>query len=118
MDALLDETVEFLNQADLGLMKELRSKFFLAMDHAYYLFGDRAFRKAIYINKALFLGISRVLCRFSKEQTREKNRDEITKNLNEAIEREGELRGALSMATNNAKNIKIVYDTVSKIIGE
>jgi len=118
MDALLDETVEFLNQADLRLMKELRRKFFLAMDHAYYLFGDRAFRKAIYINKALFLGISRVLCRFSKEQIREKNRDEITKNLNEAIEREGELRGALSMATNNAKNIKIVYDTVSKIIGE
>ncbi|MCI8506325.1 MAG: hypothetical protein HFI67_09090 [Lachnospiraceae bacterium] len=118
MDALLDETVEFLNKADINLMKEIRSKFFLAMDHAYYLFGDRAFRKAIYINKALFLGVSRVLCRYTEEQIRKKDKKGIERCMDEAIEKEGAFRGALSMATNDAKNIKIVYDTVTKIIGE
>ena len=118
MDTLLDETVEFLNKANFHIMKELRNKFLLAMDNAYYLFGDRAFRKALYINKALFLGVSRVLCRFTKEQIRQKNKDMIMNHMNEAINMDGHFRGALSMATNDARNIKIVHDTVYQIIGE
>lgn len=118
MDVLLDETVEFLNKANLDLMKEIRSKFLRAMDHAYYLFGDRAFRKAAFINKALFLGISRVLCKFAEEEIRRKNRDEIAAGMARAIEKKVSFRNALSMGTNDAKNIKIVYDTVTKIIGE
>ena len=118
MDTLLDDTVEFLNKADFSLMKELRSKFFLAMDNAYYLFEDKAFRKAIYINKSLFLGISRVLCNFTMEEITLKNKNEIVQQLNDAINTEGEFKGALSMATNDAKNVKIVYNTVKEIIGE
>lgn len=118
MDTLLDETVEFLNDASLDIMKEIRAKFMAAMDNAYYLFEDRAFRKAVYINKALFLGISRVLCKFTNEQIRQKNKEEIVGRVNEAVEQEGEFRSALSMGTNDAKRIKIVFDTVSNILGE
>ncbi len=118
MDVLLDGTVEFLNKTEIDIMIEIRNKFLLAMDNAYDLFGDKAFRKAIYINKALFLGVSRVLCQFSKEQIRKKDKAEIVKRMDEEIGKEGEFRGALSMATNDAKNIKIVYDTVKQIMGD
>ena len=40
------------------------------------------------------------------------------KRMDEEIGKEGEFRGALSMATNDAKNIKIVYDTVKQIMGD
>ena len=69
-------------------------------------------------NKSLFLGISRVLCNFTVEEITKKNKNRIVQQLNDAINTEGEFRGALSMATNDAKNIKIVYETVKKIIGE
>lgn len=118
MDSLLDETVELLNNADINLIKEIRNVFFVAMDNAFYLFGGNAFRKANYINKALFLGISRVLCKYSREIISQKDATTITKKLNEAIVNNVKFRNALSMATNDARNVKIVYDTVSEIIGE
>ena len=64
------------------------------------------------------MGVSRVLCQFSKEQIRKKDKAEIVKRMDEEIGKEGEFRGALSMATNDAKNIKIVYDTVKQIMGD
>lgn len=118
MDSLLDETVELLNNADINLIIEIRNVFFVAMDNAFYLFGGNAFRKANYINKALFLGISRVLCKYSREIISQKDATTITKKLNEAIVNNVKFRNALSMATNDARNVKIVYETVSEIIGE
>lgn len=118
MDALLDETVELLNNVDLDTMKEIRNKFLTSMDGAYYLFGDRAFRKTNYINKALFLGVSRVLSRFTIEQIKEKDNEEIVCRMNEEMNNNELFKGALSMATNDARNVKIVYDVVKKIIGD
>ena len=118
MDSLLDETVELLNNSNMELIKEIRNVFFIAMDNAFYLFGENAFRKANYINKALFLGISRILSKFSREKIRQKDVGLINTKLNDAIMNNIKFRNALSMATNDARNVKIVYDTVSKIIGE
>ena len=118
MDSLLDETVELLNNSNMELIKEIRNVLFIAMDNAFYLFGDNAFRKANYINKALFLGISRILSKFSREKIRQKDVVLINTKLNDAIMNNIKFRNALSMATNDARNVKIVYDTVSKIIGE
>lgn len=117
MDALLDETVEVLNAVDLETIKEIRNSFITAMNNAFYLFEDRAFRKAKYINKALFLGVSRVLSRFSMEQIKEKDKNQIVNQMNDAISNNEQFRGALSMATNDARNVKIVYDVVDGIIG-
>lgn len=117
MDLLLDETVEILNSADISLLVDIRKKFLTAMDNAFYLFGDRAFRKANYINKSLFLGVSRVLSKYTLEEIKEKNTEEIMANLNDNILNNEKFRGALSMATNDARNVKIVYDVVDTIMG-
>ncbi|MBQ8627299.1 MAG: DUF262 domain-containing protein [Agathobacter sp.] len=118
MDSLLNETVELLNGADIELMKEIRNVFFVSMDNAFYLFGDNAFRKANYINKSLFLGISRVLSKYTREEIKVKNAKEITESLNHEMQSNTKFRSALSMATNDARNVKIVYDTVDRLIGE
>lgn len=116
MNLLLDETVEVLNQASVELLIEIRKKFLLSMDNAFYLFGDTAFRKANYINKALFLGISRVLSRYTFEEVKEKNKENIVAKLNDKIVNNVQFRNALSMATNDARNVKIVYDMVRAIM--
>lgn len=118
MDGLLDETVELLNSMKIEDLKEVRTDFLVAMEGAFYLFGNNAFRKSIFINKALFLGISRVLSKFDISFIKEKNKGLISASMQEAIESNEKFRTALSMATNDARNVKIVYDTVSKIIGE
>lgn len=116
MDLLLDETVELLNLADVELLVDVRKKFFAAMDNAFYLFGDRAFRKANYINKALFLGVSRVLSKYTIEDVEKKNRAKIVEEMNDKINNNIFFRNALSMATNDARNVKVVYDTVDAIM--
>jgi hypothetical protein len=118
MDLLLDETVEKLNTADLELMKEVRYAFLRAMDNAHYLFGERAFRKAKYINKALFLGVSRALCGYEVEKIKQKDKIVIAERLNFEMEKNIEFKNALSMATNDAKNVKLVYDVVNRILEE
>lgn len=116
MDALLDETVEILNSMSVEMLREIRTRFLNTMDMAYYLFQERTFRKANFINKALFLGITRVLCAYSMEEIHKKDRVAIAERMNEQISKNMSFSGALSMATNDARNVKIVYDTVKKVI--
>ncbi|MCR2050878.1 DUF262 domain-containing protein [Acetatifactor muris] len=117
MDELLNDTVERLNILELATLKEIRQHFFQAMDNAFYLFGPNAFRKANYVNKALFLGVSRVLCDIMPQQLREMDKDRIAGQMQIEINENEKFRNALSMATNDAKNVKLVYDTVKKIMG-
>lgn len=118
MDELLNDTVERLNILELATLKEIRQHFLQAMDNAFYLFGINAFRKANYVNKALFLGVSRVLCDIMPQQLREMDKNRIARQMQIEINENGKFRNALSMATNDAKNVKLVYDTVKQIMGE
>lgn len=118
MDALLDETIEILNQSKITLLTKIRKDFLNAMDAAYYLFKERAFRKSNFINKALFLGVSRVLSGYSLKEIKKKDSSLITKKMSDEIKTNIEFSNALSMGTNDAKNVSIVYDTVEKIIGD
>lgn len=118
MDSLLDETVEILNSMKMDELKKIRTDFLAAMEGAFYLFGNNAFRKSIFINKALFLGVSRVLSKLDMQCIQSKNKEQISSCMNEAVSHNEIFRNALSMATNDARNVKIVYDTVHKIIGE
>lgn len=118
MDELLNNTVEIMNSLELKRFKEIRQHFFQAMDNAYYLFGDKAFRKANYINKSLFLGISRVLCDIAPQRLREKDKNKIAGQMQMEINDNERFKNALSMATNDARNVNYVYDNVKKIIGE
>ena len=116
MDELLDETVNLLNKADLSLFIALKKEFANAMINAFDIFGNRAFRKSNYINKALFLGLSRVLRKYTPEQISSKNTQGINLDLRNIIADNSEFTHALSMATNDARNVNIVYETISKIV--
>lgn len=118
MDELLNDTVEKLNAMEMESFLEIRKHFLQAMDNAFYLFGSNAFRKANYVNKALFLGISRVLCDVTPQKLQEKSKEEIARQMQKQISDNERFRNALSMATNDARNVKLVYDTVKKIVGE
>ncbi len=118
MDELLDDTVEKLNALGLEKFKEIRQHFFQAMDNAFYLFGENAFRKANYVNKSLFLGISRVLCDITLQELCKKDKEWIAKQMQSEINENERFRNALSMATNDARNVNFVYKTVKEIVGE
>lgn len=116
MDALLDLTVEVLNQSKIDCFMEIRISFMNAMENAYYLFGEKSFRKANYINKSLFLGLSRVLCQYSMADIKNKDKNKISKELSDSLVLGGALWNPLSMGTNDAKNISYVYEFIKKIM--
>lgn len=116
MDEVLDETVDILNKSDIGLFKKIRNDFLRSMDNAYFIFGDQAFRKAKYINKALFLGLTRNLRKYSMAELERKGVNRIRLDINQAVKENVEFTNALSMATNDARNVNIVYRTIYKII--
>ncbi len=117
MDELLDDTVTSLNGADRVLLETMRKEFMNSMINAYMIFGDSAFRKASFINKSLFLGLSRVLRKYRPEEIEKKDTEAIKNSLNQAIQKDDTFTGALSMGTNDAKNVKIVYNKINKIVG-
>lgn len=116
MDELLDETVTSLNSADRSMLETLRENFFNSMVNAYKIFGDFAFRKASFINKSLFLGLSRVLRKYQPGEIDRKNVQAIKNNLKQAIWQDDIFSNALSMATNDARNVKIVYNKINQIV--
>lgn len=116
MDNLLDTTVEVLNNTRTDIFVEIRNSFLRAMDNAYLIFGDRTFRKANYINKSLFLGLSRVLCQYPVDEVKKMNISSISSNINKALNVGGELWNPVSMGTNDARNISYVYDYIKKIM--
>lgn len=117
MDELLDDTVTSLNSADTSLLENLREDFFDSMINAYKIFGDSAFRKANFINKSLFLGLSRVLRKYQPEEIDRKDVQAIKNNLKQAILQDDIFSNALSMATNDARNVKIVFNKINEIVG-
>ena len=117
MDSLLDSTVEVLNkEKNNSLFLEIRKAFLCSMNNAYYIFGDKAFRKANYINKSLFLGLSRVLCQYSEEEVKQMDTADISERISQALDVGGDLWNPLSMGTNDAKNISTVYEYIKKIM--
>lgn len=116
MDALLDSTVEVLNNSKTDTYKMIRAAFFRAMDNSYLIFAEDSFRKAKYINKSLFLGLTRVLCQYELEDIKKKNIQAIRLNIQSAIARNGDLWNPLSMGTNDAKNINSVYEYIKNVM--
>ncbi len=116
MDELLNETVTILNRADFFLLDEIRKAFINAMRNACTIFQESAFRKAKFINKALFLGLSRVLRKYQPEQVSHMNTERIKMELEEAIQKNVTFTNALSMGTNDARKVKVVYQFISKIV--
>ncbi len=117
MDTYLNNTVELLNKLRPDQFEIISSHFKTAMVNAYLLFGKQAFRKASYINKALFLSWSRILCDISTTELQKYN---IGNRLSDALKKEIETNGrynkALSMATNDARNVELSYNIARKLL--
>lgn len=119
MDAYLDHTADLLNKLSLDKFDIVESAFYQAMTNAYYLFEDRAFRKANYINKSLFLSWSRVLCDISVDELKSKNAAAyLLNNLEKEIENNDDYSRALSMATNDVRNVEFSYIVATKLLEE
>lgn len=116
MDELLDETVNILNTSDLNLFHSIRKNFFTAMKNSYVIFKDRAFRKVSNINKSLFLGLSRILRNYPCTEVEQWNTEEIRLRLTQRLNDDVNFSNALSMATNDARNVNLVYQTLENII--
>ena len=97
----------------------IEDAFYNAMENAYYLFGDRAFRKSNYINKALFLSWSRVLCDLSTSKLKVNNiNNKLLNHLEDEIKTNSEYNNALSMATNDVRNVELSYAVAKRLLNE
>ena len=87
------------------------------MVNAYILFGKQAFRKASYINKALFLSWSRILCDISSTELQKYNiGNRLIDALKKEIETNDQYNKALSMATNDTRNVELSYNIARKLL--
>lgn len=119
MDVFLDETNEHLNKLAKKQLKDIFDAFDRAMKNAYSLFDNKAFRKASYINKSLFLSMSRILYEYDPDKIKSIDwGDTVLKKVEAEIENNAEYNKALSMATNDAKNVTITYNQARKLLGE
>lgn len=117
MDEFLNATIDILNNLTQETMDRIYAHFCKSMCNAYIIFGQSAFRKASYINKSLFLSFSRILYRYETDYVTQKIRNsEILDNLKKEIEGNDLYNRALSMGTNDARNVEISYNTAKKII--
>ena len=119
MDAYLDNTADLLNKLSLKDLEIVEIAFKQAMENAYFLFSERAFRKTNYINKSLFLSWSRVLCDISINILKDKKANlYLLKNLENEIAVNDDYSRALSMATNDVKNVELSYNVAKKLLGD
>ena len=117
MDSYLNNTVELLNKLTPEKFETIEYHFKTAMKNAYILFDTQAFRKTNYINKALFLSWSRVLCDI---QTNELQKYQIGNKLLEALKTEiasnDQYNKSLSMATNDVRNVDYSFNIAKKLL--
>lgn len=119
MDAYLNSTVEILNKLNDNHFVCIEDAFKTAMINAKLLFGEKAFRKASYINKALFLSWSRVLCDVDTTYIESKQiGTKLYEALRAEIEGNDEYSRALSMATNDVRNVELSYKIASNLLHE
>ncbi len=119
MDGYLNATVEILNKRQPEEFGKIELAFKRAMLNARLLFGDKAFRKVTYINKALFLSWSRILCDIDTAVLRQKNIGSRLLNLlQKTIEENPEYSSALSMATNDVRNVELSYKIAKELLKE
>lgn len=119
MDAYLDSTVEILNKLYPVHFNDIEAAFKKAMVNAKLLFEDKAFRKASYINKALFLSWARILCDIDTGYLKDKNiGSQLYDRLKTEIQNNDEYSRALSMATNDVRNVELSHKIAKSLLEE
>lgn len=119
MEDFLDQANEVINKISDQLRRDILMAFDNAMNNAYILFGDRAFRKVSFINKALFLSWSRQLYNIDSNVLREAILVHDAKEiLDKRIESDMAYNHSISTGTNDVSNIEVAYITAGDILKE
>lgn len=116
MDDFLDKANIAINKESEKLLQEILNAFDNAMNNAYILFGENAFRKTSFINKALFLSWARQLCKFDRIDIEKIG--SIKNILDKEIKYNNKYNRAISTATNDITNIRIAYNIAGAILEE
>ena len=116
MDGYLDNTIDLLKKQPQENLKQIEKAFEISMDNAYSLFGEKSFRKSRLINKALFLSWSRVLCDVSTDMLQTLSSEDAADVLEKEILADPKYTVALSMATNDARNVEYSYHKAKKVL--
>ena len=126
LNELLNIQMERLNESDQENLNQLEQYFNTAMERAYILFGDNAFRKQVIsskkkspINRSLFEVWSVVLAKLSdnhfeqlKKQKKQLNRQFISL-LNDT-----EFEEAITRGTNSPKRVKYRFEKIEQLVRE
>lgn len=119
MDDYLDKTVDLLNIYGKNYFDNIENAFKIAMINAKLLFGNNAFRKTSYINKSLFLSWSRILCDINTNILEKINiKHKLYNLLSNEINNNADYSNALSMATNDARNVELTYKIAQKLLNK
>ena len=120
VDDFLGNTIELLNNAKSKYDEIIINDFNKAMENAFLLFGSKSFRKINFINKALFVSLSRVLWKIDTEKIKEelKNKEDMyyQKLLDDMINNNEKYNNALSAGTNQPNKVQIAYEYAQKLL--
>lgn len=127
LDGFLSDTMERLNEADSAALDAYRSRFIQAMDRAYTVFGDLAFRKQKRdpvrrspINKALFETWSVALGELDAEQTLvlAERKAVLQDNFVSLLESDTEFDAAISATTGAVVSVRIRFERIRGLIAK
>lgn len=120
VDDFLGNTIELLNNAKSKYDDIIINDFNKAMENAFLLFGSKSFRKINFINKALFVSLSRVLWKINTEKIKEelKNKEDMyyQKLLDDMINKNEKYNNALSAGTNQPDKVQTAYEYAQKLL--
>lgn len=120
VDDFLGNTIELLNNAKSKYDDIIINDFNKAMENAFLLFGSKSFRKINFINKALFVSLSRVLWKINTEKIKEelKNKEDMyyQKLLDDMINKNEKYNNALSAGTNQPNKVQTAYEYAQKLL--
>lgn len=119
MNDFLDQVTEVINKANEKLRNDILNAFDNAMNNAYVLFSDNAFRKVSFINKALFLSWSRQLYKIDSNVLKNAPHVDVAKAiLDKRINDDIEYSRSISSGTNDIGSIEKSYKTAGAILEE
>jgi uncharacterized protein with ParB-like and HNH nuclease domain len=120
MDKFLDAVNELLGtEKSIGNdgLDRLKDSFLNAMNNAFAVFGDVAFRKNkdTALNKALFDSLSVGISKYDKNAV-ESHADEIKEAVYKLIAEDSEFIDAISQSTNSVKKVKCRFERVETLL--
>lgn len=124
MQVFLDKSLAIFNEKSNRELKPIKNAFINAMNNAKHLFGQMAFRKIkldssnnyMPINKSLFLAWSTLLADIPNEQVRQLPENFMNNILAEELSENPSLWEAISVATNDKRNLSVCFHATQKLI--